>query len=1150
MRRVVFPAFLAALLGWMLEARPAPRLLLTAEDFARIERAAQALPWAAGVRTGIIQGAAGWPASYATKYGLKEWQLPPEGGQWTLWYVCPTHGVSLQYRAPNQNLCPVDGKNFTGWPYDQVIYTRRHSDNAAAARDNGLAYRFTGNLAFAREAARLLLAYADVYSSYPIKDTNNRANATSGARVTAQTLDESIWLIPMAWAYDLVADSGVLDAGGRAHIEQDLLRAAVTVVRRNDAGVSNWQSWHNAAIGAVGFTLEDTSLSSAAIDGKSGFRFQMKQSVFGDGFWYEGAWGYHFYALDAHCQLAEMASRAGIDLYAERSLRLMFEAPLRFALPDQTLPPFNDSGNTSIVSNDRLYEMAYARYGDPLFATVLGQRSRGREALFWGLDALPETASPALTSAVFPDSGNGVLRATPAADDPRAGASYLALKFGPHGGGHGHYDKLGFVYYARGGMLATDPGTQSYAAPTHNTWDKMTVAHNTIVVDQATQAEATGQLRAFAALSGISGVRAGAGSAYKQAALERAMLLTPEYALDVFSARALDGAQHRFDWVHHNSGNASTDLPLAAYSAFPATNGYQHLSESKSATTADAWRASFDANPSLTGAYGSVYTSPSDVKATFDYTRDQAASGLFSGRTHYDFSAAQGYIVFSTPTLGGQPAETPRALSLMIYGDGSGHKLALRLYDSTDERFVATVGPINWTGWRLVTVSDPARWSHYLGNDNGIFDPPVKTVGVEVTYASGGPLRGDLFVDDIVLEYAAGKRTIADFERPLRALRLWMLGAPDTTVVVGKGLGPDLLTPVPFAMARRRAAETQFVSLLEPYGERPHVTAFRALAAEQWEIAGAGFLDRVSFDSAGVLRYVRRGAGSAPLRLGLAGDAVLQDSGETLLRLTLPVPVQADFSTDGSSVALEITGPLAGELRVLAPRAERLTLNGAGVAFRREGDYRVIAAGAAPALLAAVNAASFAPQLAPGALVSIFGTNLALETRAAASLPLPDQLAGTAALINGAAIPLLYVSPLQVNAQLPFNLQPGPVQIAVRTPLGTSATAGITLGAAAPAVFGAARSGDWAVIWATGLGPVAPALPAGAPAAAQPLSSCTAPVAVTIGRKTARVGYAGLAPGSAGLYQINAQLPAGLPSGAASLVISVGGVSSNAVTLR
>ena len=44
----------------------------------------------------------------------------------------------------------------------------------------------------------------------------------------------------------------------------------------------------------------------------------------------------------------------------------------------------------------------------------------------------------------------------------------LALKFGPRGGGHGHYDKLNFVTYANGSTMALDPGTQSYAAPTHN----------------------------------------------------------------------------------------------------------------------------------------------------------------------------------------------------------------------------------------------------------------------------------------------------------------------------------------------------------------------------------------------------------------------------------------------------------------------------------------------------------------------------------------------------------------------------------------------------------------------------------------------------------------------------------------------------------
>jgi hypothetical protein len=126
-----------------------------------------------------------------------------------------------------------------------VVYANRHSDSANAARDNGLAYRFTGKKEFAQAGATILLAYADIYASYPVKDTNNRANATSGGRVTAQTLDEAGWLIPITWTYNLIADSGVLD----------LLRAAAAIIARDNAGMSNWQSWHNAAIGAVGFAL-------------------------------------------------------------------------------------------------------------------------------------------------------------------------------------------------------------------------------------------------------------------------------------------------------------------------------------------------------------------------------------------------------------------------------------------------------------------------------------------------------------------------------------------------------------------------------------------------------------------------------------------------------------------------------------------------------------------------------------------------------------------------------------------------------------------------------------------------------------------------------------------------------------------------------
>ena len=62
-------------------------------------------------------------------------------------------------------------------------------------------------------------------------------------------------------------------------------------------------------------------------------------------------------------------------------------------------------------------------------------------------------------------------------------ATWLCLKYGPHGGGHGHPDKNNFVLYARGKVLFPDPGTRPYGSPLHNGWDKITLAHNTLVVD-------------------------------------------------------------------------------------------------------------------------------------------------------------------------------------------------------------------------------------------------------------------------------------------------------------------------------------------------------------------------------------------------------------------------------------------------------------------------------------------------------------------------------------------------------------------------------------------------------------------------------------------------------------------------------------------
>jgi len=941
-----------------LPARPRPRLLLDTDDFTRIENWSATQSWAARARDGIIEAADGWAAAFTETYHLDNWALPPEGGQWAGWYVCPTHGVPLRYEGPDRHVCPVDGQVYDGWPYDQVIYTRMHDDLANAARDLALAYRLTGTLSYAEQAAQILLAYADAYSSYPLHDING-GDAQSGARVHAQTLGEAIWLVPMAWAYDLIADTPALTATQRAHIEQDLLQAAVATIERNPMGTSNWQSWHNAGVGAVGFALEDPVLASRAIrDPDHGFDYQMEASVDADGFWYEGSWSYHFFALTAHRYLAEMAARAGLDLYAGPSLRAMFEVPLGFAMPDWTLPPFNDSGNVSLIDQGGLYESAYRRYGDARFTAVLDPYARGRDALFWGVEALPDPARLDLQSALFPAAGYAVLRG-----QGTAGPVYVALDYGPHGGWHGHYDKLGFVLYARDMVMGVDPGTQSYGAPTHNTWDKVTVAHNTVVVDGQTQAEATGTLHRFAALPGLAMASADAGEAYTITDLLRTLIVAPDYVLDHFHVRATDEVTHDVDWVYHNFGALTTTLPLTPYAGLPSENGYQHLADPQAAVTDADWQVTFRMDEAPGGAYGSTWANDPTITATFTYDQGEAVGGSGSGKLTYDFSAATGYILYLTESPDAVE-EVPESLRLHLYGDGSGHDLTLRVYDSTDERFAKPLGPIDWTGWQTITATGIISWTHYLGNDDGIFDLPARRVAIQLTYEDGGPVSGTLYVDDVVLRYpTAGESLVEDFELERRGMRLWMLGQLSTTVVTGEGLGPNLLEPVPFAMARRTGQTTTFGALLEPIGAAPAITAFAALtssavttdAAVGFLLTTGAFTDhllavadgppavRRTFGGAacdGVLCLIRRDDGGRLQRLVLADGASLEDAGVVLITSTAHLPgLQVDYSAAGTELELAVNAPLTRPLRIFAPSALTVTMDGTGIRFIRSDDY-------------------------------------------------------------------------------------------------------------------------------------------------------------------------------------------------------------------
>ena len=226
-----------------------------------------------------------------------------------------------------------------------------------------------------------------------------------------------------------------------------------------------------------------------------------------------------------------------------------------------------------------------------------------------------------------------------------------------------------------------------------------------------------------------------------------------------------------------------------------------------------------------------------------------------------------------------------------------------------------------------------------------------------------------------------------------------------------------------------------------------------------------------------------------------------------------------------------------------------------------------------------VNGASFAPQapVAPGTLVSVFGSKLA-SSDGASALPLPFNLGGSSLLIAGFQAPLLFSSDSQVNAMIPYGIQVDAGQQAVVSHGSSLSVAqSLTIAAASPGVFTVnglgngqghiyvahadgtqtladavhpTTAGDIIVIYCTGLGEVTPAIIAGTPAPFDHFSPTVNQVNLTIGDVKAQVQFSGLTPGFAGLYQINAAVPTGIPPGAAVQVsISEAGQLSPPVTI-
>ena len=186
-------------------------------------------------------------------------------------------------------------------------------------------------------------------------------------------------------------------------------------------------------------------------------------------------------------------------------------------------------------------------------------------------------------------------------------------------------------------------------------------------------------------------------------------------------------------------------------------------------------------------------------------------------------------------------------------------------------------------------------------------------------------------------------------------------------------------------------------------------------------------------------------------------------------------------------------------------------------------------------------------DIAPGAALEFFGARMTSGAALAADARAwPPRLAGVSLRVNGTSVPLLFASPGQINALLPWDLVPG-ASARLSLAVGTRDIAvwNAPVLAAQPVIRAVTRSPGALVLWCTGLGDVTRRPALGRPAPASPLSETVARPVVTLGGQNLPVFFSGLAPGWVGLYQVNVALAGDQPA-AGALRLAIAGLSATA----
>lgn len=498
----------------------------------------------------------------------------------------------------------------------------KHKQNYRDMQKAGILFQITGDEKYAEFVRKMLMKYADMY---PKLGPHPQAHNQAPGKLFHQMLNETVWLVYTAQAYDCIYDW--LSPEDRAHFEKNIFNIIIDWFTINNAHefdrIHNHGTWTVASIGMIGYVLDRPDLVELALygtkkDGTGGFLRQLDLLFSPDGYYMEGPY-YIRYALRPFFIFAEAIERFQPELkiykYRDSILKKAIFSALQTTYPNGVFAPINDASRTMNVKAPGALiatDIAFQRYGadDNLLgiAGIQGNVILNGAGLTVAKAMAKAGTAPDCkwTSVEFTDGwdgkqgGLGILRYGSGQDQ-----MMLMMKYGVHGAGHGHFDKLHFMLYDQRHEVIPDYGYSRWInvepkfggryLPENKSYAMQTIAHNTVVVDQTTQnnfnrkqADKVSGLRHFFNSQNPDQqvVSARANDHYPGVDMQRTMFLIKDeklqYPVIVDVYRLASDQQHVYDYpIHFDGQMIFSNTPFTADTAVQKIMGdnfgYQHI---------------------------------------------------------------------------------------------------------------------------------------------------------------------------------------------------------------------------------------------------------------------------------------------------------------------------------------------------------------------------------------------------------------------------------------------------------------------------------------------------------------------------------------------------------------------------------------------